>query len=109
MYLGPAGGLDDVQAAADAPHVVRFAGDHLPHGLPVGLLKLASLALDPREALDDRHAYGVFAEVGGRCDANVAHRRVHADVQVLDALVDNIDGEPANGEVVASTGTHAVP
>ena len=68
-----------------------LAGDHLALGLARGGLELLALPLDPRQALDDREPDLVVVEALGCGDAHASERRVDADVQVLDVLVDDVD------------------
>ena len=63
--------------------------------LAVGVLQLLALALDPGQPLDDGQADVLVVEASRRGDADPAERRVDADVQVLDVLVDDIDVDAA--------------
>ena len=108
LDMGAARSLDDAEPPAPSPDVMGFSGDHLAFGLAGGVLELLLLLLDPRQALDDSEPYPVLAEVPGRGDADPADRRVDADVQVLDVLVDDLDVDPADGQG-ALNGTHPSP
>lgn len=63
--VGAAWPLDDAESPAPSPDVVGFAGDHLTHGLALGVLELSLLFLDPGQALDDGEPHPVLAEVTG--------------------------------------------
>ena len=97
LDMGTARSLDDAEPPAPSPDVMGFSGDHLAFGLAGRVLELLLLLLDPRQALDDSEAHPVLAEVPGSGDTDPAGRRVDADVQVLDVLVDNLDVDPADG------------
>src|SRR6266508_4777231 len=100
--------FNSFEAVAASPDVVRLPRDHFSFGLPLDGLEFVALALDPRQALHDGQANVVVVEALRGSNANAAHRRVHADVQVLDILVNNIDVDAADREVGA-TDTHGVP
>jgi hypothetical protein len=105
--LASAGSFDDDKAMTDSPDVVGLPGDHLTHGLPLGVLELLALPPDPRQSLNDRQADLLVIEASGSCHADAADRRIHPDVKILDVLIDDIDVDAGDREMRVS-GTHRV-
>src|SRR5690606_35154605 len=85
----------DLQEAALAPDGVALAVEELAGRLTSLLAQLSLLALDPVELRDGEEPDGLEAHVRGRGDADGTRRRVDAQVDILDVLEDDVDGDVA--------------
>ena len=81
----------DAEAVALPKKVVALAANYLPLGLPRLGFEFRPLAVDPAELADHRKPDGVIAHPQRRRHAHAAVRRVDAEMQVLDALPDDLD------------------
>ena len=108
LGVGSAMPLDDLETESGTPDEVRLPSDHLPDRLAFGSLHLLALTLDPRQTVYDRQSHLIVVEAFRRSDAYAPEGWVHADVQVLDVLEDDVHVDAGNGQV-GTSGTHCAP
>src|SRR5262245_47884650 len=82
--------LNDLQQIALPPNVVTLPVQELTGRLALLLSELLLLALDPRQFRDRKDAHCVQAHALRRRDAHTASRRMHAEMDVLDVLTNNV-------------------
>ena len=91
--------LDDAEAVTPPEEVVALAADHLAFGL-------ARLGLEParwrliQPSLPITASRTRHRSPQGRGHPHPAVRRIDAEVQVLDVLADDLDGQPADVDLV---------
>jgi hypothetical protein len=88
--------LDHVQPVTPALKVMALAGNVISQGLAILLPKLGLAPTDPAQARNDGQPDCVLMESQRRGHAHAAVRRVNAHMEVLDVLVDDLNGYAAH-------------
>jgi hypothetical protein len=85
--------LHNLQEVSLPPKVVAFPRDVLSRGLSLLFKQLPLLAFDPRQLGNREYANRVEAHVLRSGNAYPPGRWVHAEMDVLDALADNVHAD----------------
>ena len=95
---GRASRFDDIQPVAPTLEVVALTGDELAARLAILSPKPGALSPNPGQPGDHRQPHRVVVEAQGRGNAHPSLGRVDTQVQVLDVLADDFNGDTADLE-----------
>jgi hypothetical protein len=93
--------FDHSQAIPSPQEIVGFAAHHVSSRLTRLLCESGALTFDPAKLPRNGNADGVIRDGQWRGHAHTTVRRVHTEVQVLDGLADDLNGQAADHDLAA--------